>query len=250
MTTTSAHTGRQRRSNEPATSPVVRAVELYKAIDEHPILRGIDLELATGGCLALLGSNGAGKSTLLHVLATLAAATDGTLELFGVPIKRSEPAVRRRIGLIAHQPMTYPALSASENLRLVGGLYGIPAPARRADELLEQVGLLDRAADPVGTFSRGMRQRLAIARALVHEPELLLADEPFAGLDAEATQRIEALLHELHQAGRTIVFSSHDIPQAISLADRVVVLGRGRIRFDKPIEQCDVASILQILRTG
>ncbi|MCC7144997.1 MAG: ABC transporter ATP-binding protein [Phycisphaeraceae bacterium] len=212
----------------PAGAAAVGAKGLWLRIDERVILRDIQLEIPRGQFVALLGANGAGKSTLLKLLATLTYPSAGQLWMFGQLVKRGGAGLRAKIGMIGHQAMLYRDLSARENLLFFGRLYGVDQPGRRAGELLERVGLAERADDPVKAFSRGMVQRVAIARALMHGPEILLADEPFAGLDVASTQRLEQLLGELHQEGKTIVLSSHDIPQALRLAERVVVLRRDR----------------------
>ena len=216
---------------------------MAKVIDDQPILSNINFELPQGGFLALLGPNGAGKSTLLHALSTLSPATHGKLELFGQSARRPDPAVRARIGMIGHQPMLYSGLSAAENLAFFGKLYRVDQPGQRAGQLLERVGLADRAEDPVMTFSRGMVQRLAIARALMHDPDLILADEPFSGLDVASTAALEQLLTQLHEEGKTIILVSHDIAQGLRLAERVVVLRRGRIVMDRTSDQTDVDAV-------
>ncbi|MEI7837729.1 MAG: ABC transporter ATP-binding protein, partial [Planctomycetota bacterium] len=169
----------------PATSEAagslcaVDAEAVTLRLDDRTILKNVHLRLAPGGALALLGANGAGKSTLLKVLAMLLHPTSGTLRLFGEPAGPLAGALRRRLGIIAHQPMLYRDLTLTENLEFFGKLYGRSDTADRARQLLERVGMSDRAGDPVKTLSRGMTQRVAIARALMHDPDLLLADEPF-----------------------------------------------------------------------
>ena len=217
-----------------AQNAAVQAVGLCKLIDERPILSDIDLELPAGGYVALLGANGAGKSSLLNVLATLTPYTRGELYLFAQRVGRGAAALRARIGMIGHQPMLYRNLSARENLVLFGRLYGLANAASRADEMLDVVGLSDRASDPLVTFSRGMVQRVAIGRALMHEPELLLADEPFAGLDVASTRVLERLLARFNGAGKTIVLTNHDVHQSLRIARRVVVLRHGRIVANQP----------------
>lgn len=221
----------------------VQARGLTRRIDDRAILDGIDLDIGQGSYVVLLGANGAGKSTLMNVLSTLSPFTDGELHLFGRRVVRSDPSVRRRLGMIGHQPMLYRELSARENLVFFGRLYGVARPAERADALLAEVALSDRAGDAAGTFSRGMVQRLAIARALMHDPDLLFADEPFAGLDLPSVQRVEQALTRLHAAGRTIVLANHDIDQSLRIGQRVVVLRRGRIAFDRPSHAVDATAV-------
>jgi len=222
----------------------VRASGLSKSIESRDILRDIDLEIPHGRFIALLGANGAGKSTLLKILSTLNAPTAGTLDLFGISAAASAVKIRRHIGLIGHQTMLYHDLSAMENLVFFAKLYGIADPAGRAMELLTQLGLANRANDPVKAFSRGMAQRVAIARALLHEPRLLLADEPFAGLDAPSTALLERLLTELHGQGKTIILANHDIAQSLRLAQTAIVLAKGRKVIDTHADQLDAGAVL------
>lgn len=227
------------------STPAVVAAGLSKWFDERPVLQDIDLSLPAGRMFALLGANGAGKSTLLKILATLIPATAGELRLLGQPADGDVAALRSRIGMIAHQPMLYRDLSARENLAFFGSLYGLAKPAARIAELLELVGLPDRADDPVKTLSRGMTQRIAIARALMHDPQLLLADEPFDGLDAPSSQALEALLRRLRGQGRTLIVSNHDISQSLRLADHVIVLKGGRIVLNTMATSLNAATVLE-----
>lgn len=220
-------------ADDQAAGSAVRAVDLCKVIDDRPILSGLNFSLPIGSCAAVVGANGAGKSTMLKLLATLTRPTHGRLELFGQCVGRDAVKLRRRIGLIGHQPMLYRDLSARENLRLFGRLYGVGDLVGRSDELLDRVRLSDRADDPVATFSRGMIQRVAIARALMHDPQLLLADEPFAGLDTPSGRMLEGLIRDLRAEGRTVVLVTHDMDQALRLCDRVLVLRRGRLAADR-----------------
>lgn len=229
---------------------VVRAVDLSKVIDERSILSGLNFTLPIGACAAVVGANGAGKSTLLKLLATLTRPTRGRLELFGQNAGRDTVVLRRRIGLIGHQPMVYRDLSARENLRLFGRLYGVGDVAARSDQLLHRVHLSDRADDPVGTFSRGMIQRVAIARALMHNPQLLLADEPFAGLDTPSARMLEGMVRDLRDEGRTVVLVTHDMDQALRLCDRVIVLRRGRIVADRAADGIGADALLAEIAPG
>ena len=165
------------------------------------ILRGIDLDISAGEFVAILGNNGAGKTTLLKMLATLSPPTSGELRLFGQLLPRHAAAARARLGLIGHQSMLYRDLSARENLLFFARLYRVKNPREKTDELLNWVGMFSRADDAVKTFSRGMTQRVSIARALIHDPDMLLADEPFAGLDVAGADAVERLLSAQHQSG-------------------------------------------------
>ncbi len=234
VTVLTAQPAHERTDAVPDTARLaVRMVGLCKRFDERWVLRDVNLDVPSGTYLALLGANGAGKSTLLHTLAMLSPATSGTLNLFGLSATRPAPALRARLGMIGHQPMLYRDLSAIENLIFFGRLYGVSRPRQRAEEMLERVGLTNRARSPVKTFSRGMVQRLAIARALMHAPDLILADEPFSGLDVPSVLALQRLLAELHAEGKTIILANHDIGQSLDLAQRVVVLRSGQVVSDR-----------------
>ncbi|HUO09483.1 MAG TPA: ABC transporter ATP-binding protein [Phycisphaerae bacterium] len=228
----------------PSAAAAVCAKGLCKTIDDRPILRNLDLAIPTGQFIALLGANGAGKSTLLKILSTLLAPTAGTLELFGLSARRDAASIRARIGLIGHQSMLYGDLSPLENLVFFGRLYNVETPRDRALHLLTLLGLKDRAEDPVKSFSRGMAQRVSIARALMHDPAILLADEPFAGLDAPSTAVLERVLRNLHDAGKTILLANHDIAQSLRLAQRAVILKNGEKIIDAPADTLDADHIL------
>jgi ABC-type multidrug transport system ATPase subunit len=231
-------------------APAIQCANLDKWIDDRPIVRGIDLCVAPGQFVALLGANGAGKTTLLKIFAMLTAPSKGELRLFGQTPQHGKAALRGRIGMLGHQPMLYRDLSAWENLKFFARLYAIPQPAQRASQLLEIMGLTARAGDPVRNFSRGMTQRLSIARALLHDPPLLLADEPFAGLDLASTRVVEALFLQLHSAGKTIVMVNHDVAQSLRLAQRMVVLRNGSVALDQVAASLDAAAVAAILTGG
>jgi ABC-type multidrug transport system ATPase subunit len=225
-------------------APAVQVASLSKVIDDRPILRDIGFEIPDGRYVALLGANGAGKSTLLKLIATLIPPTEGRLLFFGRPISRDTASLRSRLGMIAHGAMLYRDLTAVENLVFFGRLYGVADPSARARELLEYVGLASRADEPVKTFSRGMVQRVSIARALMHDPDLILADEPFAGLDAPSRGMLEAFLKHLHDEGKTIILANHDIAQSLALAEQVLVLRAGRLVVDRLTSGLDPRTIL------
>ena len=221
----------------------LRIIGVSKRFDERWVLRGINLDVPAGAFIGLLGTNGAGKSTLLNMLAMLGSPTSGKLTLFGESANRPTPALRARIGMIGHQPMLYRDLSAIENLVFFGRLYNVRSPKQRAVELLERVGLADRAISLVKTFSRGMMQRLSIARALMHTPDLLLADEPFSGLDVPSVQAVSSLLQDLHADGKTVILTNHDVRQSLALSQRVVVLRKGTIVCNQPADLQDEQAV-------
>lgn len=235
-----------------AATPVVRVRSLRKVIGDRVVLRDLDFAVAPGAMVALVGANGAGKSTLLRILAGLSRPTSGGVELFGEPLAQNARALRWRIGYIAHSSMLYRELSARENLLLFGRLHGLPSPRRRADEVLDQLGLAGRAHDPLKTFSRGMLQRAAIARALLCDPDLLLADEPFTGLDAPSSRTLEAMLASLNAQGKAVILTNHDVAQSLSLTcaavsggvGRVLVLHGGRLMVNESAAGIDTETVL------
>jgi heme exporter protein A len=208
-------------------APAIAARTVTKRFGPVVALAGVDLEVPSGCLVALLGPNGAGKTTLLRLLAGLGRPSSGSLRVGAAPGDRRR--TRAQVGFVGHATFLYSALTARENLVFAARVYGVRSPARRAAELLDQHGLAASADLPAGSFSRGMAQRLAIARGLVHDPEVLLLDEPFTGLDRPAADRIGARLRALRDAGRTVVLATHDLPRAARLADRAVVLARGRV---------------------
>ena len=214
-------------------------------LDDREILSNICLNVPRGQTVAVLGANGAGKSTLLRVLASLTPPSSGELEIFGEPLTPGATGIRSRIGVIAHQPMLYRDLSSRENLQFFGQLYDVADPEGRADEMLELVGLSGRADDAVKKLSRGMTQRIAIARALMHDPDLLLADEPFDGLDAPSTGVMETLLARLRDADKTVLLVNHNVPQSLRLADAVIVLRQGRVTLAGPAEESGAEAVLK-----
>ncbi len=189
----------------------------------------VDLDVAAGESLAVFGPNGAGKTTLTRILATHLRPSAGTLRIAGRDPRRHDRETRRSIGLISHQTFLYDELTARENLVFFGRLYGASGVAQRVEALLDSVGLTERADDPVRTLSRGMQQRLSVARALVHEPSILFLDEPFTGLDPAAAAALATILSGLRQQGRTLVVTTHDLSRGIALCDRWLILARGRV---------------------
>jgi len=225
----------------PLTAPAVgRAALEVRALERNfghvRALRGVSFALGAGDSLAVFGPNGAGKTTLLRILAGLLRPQRGEVLLDGTPLARSDAAHRRRVGLIAHYSLLYDGLSAAENLAFYARLYGVPdrdAAVRRA---LEGVALADRADDLAGTFSRGMVQRLAIARALLHEPSIVLLDEPFSGLDQRAAATLRDLLMRLRGERRTMVLVTHNLDEGLELATHVAIQVAGRFAECAPVD--------------
>lgn len=212
----------------PAEAPLLEARGLARSFGALRVLRGVDLAVRAGEMLAVAGPNGAGKTTLLRLLAGLMRPTEGEVRVMGRRLTRSEPEARRGIGLLSHQTFLYDDLTSQENLTFVARLYGLPDPAAAARDALEEVGLTHRARDPVRQLSRGLMQRAAIARALLHQPSVLLLDEPFTGLDAPSAARFRELLAAQLTRGRALVLVTHHLAEAWELAGRVAVLVGGR----------------------
>lgn len=210
---------------------MVKICGLTKAFGGRAILRGIDLEVPSGQFLVIFGPNEAGKTTLLRILATLIRPTAGQVFIAGRDIAASAPQLRRYIGFVSHQPLLYGELSAVENLRFYGLLYDVPALERRIGEVLQLMRLNHCQDAPVRTLSRGMQQRLALARAFLHNPPLLLLDEPFTGLDQHASATLIEFLQTMHDGSRTIVLTTHNLEQGLALGDRVALLVGGRIVY-------------------
>jgi heme ABC exporter ATP-binding subunit CcmA len=204
------------------------AVEgVWKFYGDYPALRDIRFEVAEGSCVALLGRNGAGKTTLLRILAGLSRPQKGQVRVFG--LDTLDRAARHRIAVLGHGIGIYDELSAIENLRLFARLYGLTEPDKAANEWLERTGL-ERVKDSlVREFSRGMRQRLAVARAFLHNPSLFLLDEPFTALDDRAIALLQQLLRDALERGGTVVMSTHQLREALELASHVVLINRGRV---------------------
>lgn len=224
---------------------IIEAEQLSKAYGDLPVLRGIDFTVRRGEFVALLGANGSGKSTLLRLLSGLSKPTAGAIRIGGWEMPREAMAVRARIGLVAHQPLLYESLTARENLDFFGKLYGIERNERerRINDLLRSVGLSKRADSRARTFSRGMKQRLSLARASLHQPDVLLLDEPYSGLDQAAVERLDEMLAAASGAGRTIIMSTHQLARIPPLAERALVLARGKIGYDDAILSRDMTEI-------
>ncbi|MGC9467515.1 MAG: heme ABC exporter ATP-binding protein CcmA [Anaerolineae bacterium] len=208
---------------------------LTKTFGPSVALTGVDLHVDSGERVMLVGPNGAGKTTLLRILATLSRPTSGTVQVAGLDIARAGAAVRSRIGFLSHDSLLYNDLTARQNLEFYARMYGVDNAGARIRELLEAVGLERRGDDLVRTFSRGMQQRLAVARAILHRPQLLLLDEPYTGLDSLAGEALTLLLGVLVEAGSTLLITTHHPVDEGLLARRAVVLRRGRIIEDAPV---------------
>ncbi|MBZ0302036.1 MAG: heme ABC exporter ATP-binding protein CcmA [Anaerolineae bacterium] len=207
---------------------------LVKAYDLLVVLRKLDLHIQRGEFVALLGPNGSGKSTLLKLLSGLTHPTSGTILIGGWELPGEAAAVRSQIGMVSHKTLLYENLTARENLQFFARLYNLANSNERIDALLKQVGLSKRGDSLVRTFSRGMQQRLSIARALLHAPDVLFFDEPYTGLDPDAATTLDDLLIQAQRDGHTIIMTTHELERAARLASRVLILSRGTVGYDAP----------------
>ena len=208
---------------------MIEVKKLVKRFGMKAVLRGVDFHVQTGEFVALLGPNGAGKTTFLRILASLSRPSMGQVKVAGFMLPAQSAAVRQRLGVVSHMPLLYGDLTADENLQFYGRMYNIPALKERITEVLDLVGLSPRRRDMVRTFSRGMQQRLAIGRAVLHNPDVMLFDEPYTGLDQDASEMLDGVLKNVAAAGRTVVMTSHDLARAEDLATRFDILSRGVI---------------------
>jgi heme exporter protein A len=204
---------------------------VYKRYGRKRVLRGVDLEIGEGQVMALLGSNGAGKTTLMRIVAGLSKPDRGEVLLGGASAENAGHELRRYIGLVSHKPLLYDNLSAVENLSFFARMYDIQQPDARIETVLNDVNLWTRRRDPVRTYSRGMVQRMAIARAILHDPPILLLDEPDTGLDQDSAETLHNLIRSLGAAKRAILLSTHNLDRALAWGDSVCFLVNGTIGF-------------------
>ena len=208
---------------------MIEVKKLVKRFGLKTVLRGLDFNVQPGEFVALLGPNGAGKTTFLRILASLSRPSMGQVNIAGYDLPKQAAAVRARLGVVSHMPLLYNDLTAEENLLFYARMYGIQNSEERITEVLMMVGLEKRRRDLVRTFSRGMQQRLAIGRAVLHDPDVMLFDEPYTGLDQDASSMLDKVLQTVAQQGRTVVMTSHDLARTEDLATRFDILSRGVI---------------------
>ena len=213
--------------------PVIETRALVRAFGARRAVDGVDLALGAGDCLALFGPNGAGKTTLLRILAGLLKPTAGAATVAGVRLPGGAD-VRAMVGLVSHASMLYAALTARENVRFAAELYGVPDPGAAADRALGRMRILDRAAQPVRALSRGLQQRVSIARAIVHAPRVVLCDEPYTGLDEAGASALTEALGALRDAGATLVLVTHNLAEGLALATHAGVMHAGRLVRQAP----------------
>lgn len=229
-------------------SSLIEVRSLVKRFGAKVVLRQLNFTVQVGEFVALLGPNGAGKTTFLRILASLARPSLGEVWVAGFRLPQQAAHVRRRLGVVSHQPLLYGDLSAEENLRFYGRMYAIPQLDKRINEVLELVGLAARRRDLVRTFSRGMQQRLAIGRAILHDPDVLLLDEPHTGLDQDACDMLDGVLRQIAGQCRTVVMTSHDLARVEDLASRFDVLTAGRITASQPADDLPRDGLLAFYR--
>lgn len=229
----------------------LQSEDIRKTFGHFTALGGVSLTVKRGEFVALFGRNGAGKTTFLKVAATLVRATHGKLAIEGIDIHEEPEKARRLIGFLSHNTYLYRDLNPVENLRFFGRLYGIPDLEDRIHQLLERVGLQRRKSDPVRAFSRGLHQRLGLARVVLHNPSVILLDEPYTGLDANAVDMLNGLLDEAASAGKTIILTTHDFDQGIRAATRAVIIDRGKVVLDSPAKDSAARdAYTQYIRVG
>lgn len=226
---------------EPAPDPAdssgpsrILATQLTKRYERRTVLRGVDIQVDAGEAVVLFGPNGAGKTTLLRVLSTLTRPQKGSLQINGRDAEDDAIVVRGQIGVLAHQPYVYDSLSARENLQFFGRMFEVQNLPQRIEQVLGEVELQERGDDQVGTFSRGMLQRIALARAILHQPSILLFDEPDTGLDVASVKVLERILAEHCSAGGSLLMTTHDLGLGIRATSRVLIMAGGRIALDRP----------------
>jgi len=230
------------------SAPAIEVRRLTKSFGHYAALRGVDLQVAEGEFLALFGPNGAGKTTLIRIIASLTRPTAGAVCLRGQDLDKAATSLRRHLGFISHNPLLYGDLTAEENLRFFARMYDLDGAGPRIDAVLAQVGLAARRSDPVRNFSRGMIQRLSIARAILHDPAIMLLDEPYTGLDLQAADMLRAVLQDLAASNRTVILTTHNLEQGLEMCDRVAILNRGKLAWQGARASVDLASMKEIYR--
>jgi heme exporter protein A len=221
--------------------PAVLVRDLRKTYGHVEALRGLDLRLEPGVFLTIFGPNGAGKTTLMKVLSTLTRPTEGSALISGKDVVRDAAVVRKRVGVISHNTFLYAQLTGIENLEFYAHMYKVENGRQQALTLLSKMELTKRMHDRVGTYSRGMQQRLSVARALLHDPELLLLDEPYTGLDQHASRVLAEVLEGLRDGTRTVIMTTHNLQEGLAGCDRAAIMVEGQLVFDRGVSEIDVS---------
>lgn len=223
----------------------IKVQGLTKSFGHNLALRGIDIEVSHGESVVIFGPNGAGKTTLIKILATILKPSAGKLIVNGLEFKENPEEIRRQIGMVTHQTLLYGNLTAYENLEFYCRMYDVPARQERIHEVVGLVGMMPRLHDRVGTLSRGMQQRLSIARALLHNPTLMLLDEPETGLDPQSSSIVWDLLRQGAEKKRTVILTTHSLERGLELCDRLLILARGQIAYESSKQALDLAGLEQ-----
>lgn len=233
----------------PGSAPQAGAIEvqgLTKSFGHHLALRGIDLQVRPGDIVVIFGPNGAGKTTLIKVLATIMNPSSGRVLIDGLDLKHNAEEVCRQIGVVTHQTFLYSNLTTYENLEFYSRMYDIPRARERVHEVLVMVGMSSRLYDRVGTLSRGMQQRLSIARALLHKPMVMMLDEPETGLDQQAASMLWKALQAEGGRKRTTVLTTHNLERGLELCDRLLILDQGKIVYQDSAKALNLADLKQV----
>ncbi|MFC2035233.1 ABC transporter ATP-binding protein [Chloroflexota bacterium] len=221
----------------------VKVEGLTKSFSNKLALRGVDLEARQGEFVVIFGPNGAGKTTLIKVLATIMNPSSGRILIDGLNSRNSAEEIRRRIGVVTHQTFLYSNLTTYENLEFYSRIYDVPKRKERIHEVVAMVGMMNRLDDRVGTLSRGMQQRLSIARSLLHNPAVMLLDEPETGLDQEAVSMLWSALVTEREGKRTVILVTHNLERGLELGDRLLILNKGKIVYEGAGKVSDLASL-------
>ena len=222
---------------------LVLAKDIKKSFGRLKVLNGINLTINQGDIYILFGSNGAGKTTFVKILSTILLSDSGELSLFEERINRRSKEIKARIGFMSHEPYLYKELTAWENLSFYANLFSIKDKKERIEGLLKEVGLYHRSHDRVGSFSRGMKQRLSLARAILHSPDIIFMDEPYTGLDIKAQEILNKIIISLNQKGKTFFLITHDVGKGFEIANRIGILSKGQIVYE--VERGDKKSFLE-----
>ncbi len=232
----------------------IKVLGLTKSFGNQPALRDIDLEVSRGESVVIFGPNGAGKTTLLKVLATIMNPSSGSVTINGLNLKDNAEEVRRHIGVVTHQTFLYSNLTAYENLEFYSRMYDVPGRKERIHEVVAMVGMTPRLHDRVGTLSRGMQQRLSIARSLLHKPSIMLLDEAETGLDQQATAMLWEMLQTEGEEKRTIILTTHNLERGLELGEHLIILDQGKLVYEGQKQTMDLAELKRIYqqctRTG
>lgn len=233
-------------SNSDSQAYAIETQGLTKSFGHHPVLKEIDLKVATGETIVIFGPNGAGKTTLIKILATIINPSSGKILINGQSIKIKAEEIRRKIGVVTHQSFLYGNLTAFENLNFYSRMYDVPQRKERIKEVLGMVGMSHRLNDRVVALSRGMQQRVSIARALLHKPSIILLDEPETGLDQQASTMLREALWKERELERTIIHTSHSMESAIESCDRILIIVQGKIAHEQKGQNTKIADLKQV----